>query len=84
MKVNIAIIPGDGIGPEVTEQAKKALNAIANVFDHTFLFKEGLMGACAIDETGTPLPDKTLNLCKESDAVLFGAIGDPKYDEDPT
>ncbi|CAM1371752.1 3-isopropylmalate dehydrogenase [Tenacibaculum xiamenense] len=84
MKVNITVIPGDGIGPEVTAQAKKALNAIADVFDHTFLFKEALMGACAIDETGTPLPDETVKLCKESDAVLFGAIGDPKYDNDPT
>ena len=84
MKVNITTIPGDGIGPEVTAQAKKVLNAIADVFDHTFLFKEALMGACAIDETGNPLPDETLKLCKESDAILFGAIGDPKYDNDPS
>ncbi|MDY0779760.1 3-isopropylmalate dehydrogenase [Tenacibaculum sp. IB213877] len=84
MKFNIAIIPGDGIGPEVTAQAKKALKAIAEVYDHTFVYKEGLMGACAIDETGNPLPDETLNLCKKSDAILFGAIGDPKYDNDPT
>lgn len=84
MNYNIAVIPGDGIGPEVIEQAKKALNAIANVYDHIFFFKEGLMGACAIDETGNPLPDKTITLCKNSDAILFGAIGDPKYDNDPT
>ncbi len=84
MKYNITVIPGDGIGPEVTEQAKKALNAIADVYDHTFLYKEGLMGACAIDKTGNPLPDETLDLCKKSDAVLFGAIGDPKYDNDPS
>ncbi len=84
MKANIVIIPGDGIGPEVTEQAKKALNAVADTFNHTFLFKEALMGACAIDETGNPLPDETIKLCEESDAVLFGAIGDPKYDNDPT
>ncbi len=84
MKFNIAVIPGDGIGPEVIEQAKKVLNAIADVYDHTFLYKEALMGACAIDKTGNPLPDKTLTLCKQSDAILFGAIGDPKYDNDPT
>ncbi|RBW62330.1 3-isopropylmalate dehydrogenase [Tenacibaculum sp. E3R01] len=84
MKVNIAVIPGDGIGPEVTAQAKKALNAVADVFDHTFLYKEALMGSCAIDETGNPLPNETVALCRKSDAVLFGAIGDPKYDNDPT
>ncbi|CAM1356900.1 MULTISPECIES: 3-isopropylmalate dehydrogenase [Tenacibaculum] len=84
MKYNIAVIPGDGIGPEVTEQAKKVLRAVGNVFDHTFLFKETLMGACAIDKTGNPLPDETIELCKKSDAILFGAIGDPKYDNDPT
>ncbi|CAL2107294.1 3-isopropylmalate dehydrogenase [Tenacibaculum sp. 190524A02b] len=84
MKVNITVIPGDGIGPEVTAQAKKALNAVADVFDHTFLYKEASMGACAIDATGNPLPDETVELCKSSDAVLFGAIGDPKYDNDPT
>ncbi|MCF2876445.1 MULTISPECIES: 3-isopropylmalate dehydrogenase [unclassified Tenacibaculum] len=84
MKYNIAVIPGDGIGPEVTEQAKKALNAIAHVYDHTFIYKEALMGACAIDETGNPLPNETLSVCKESDAILFGAIGHPKYDNDPS
>lgn len=84
MKFNITVIPGDGIGPEVTAQAQKALNAVANTYDHTFLYKEALMGACAIDETGNPLPEETLDLCKSADAVLFGAIGDPKYDNDPT
>ncbi|WP_369047663.1 3-isopropylmalate dehydrogenase [Tenacibaculum sp. UWU-22] len=84
MKFNITIIPGDGIGPEVTAQAKKALNAIADTYDHTFVFKEALMGAVAIDKTGNPLPDETIELCKKSDAILFGAIGDPKYDNDPT
>ncbi len=64
MKFNIAIIPGDGIGPEVTAQAKKALNAVADVYDHTFIFKEALMGACAIDATGNPLPNETLKTCK--------------------
>lgn len=84
MRYNIAVIPGDGIGPEVTEQAKKVLNAVGVVYNHTFIYHEGLMGACAIDETGYPLPNDTLELCKKSDAILFGAIGDPKYDNDPS
>lgn len=84
MKLEIAVIPGDGIGPEVTREARKVLNAIAHEYNHTFLFKEGLMGACAIDKTGNPLPDETIALCEKSDAILFGAIGDPKYDNDPT
>lgn len=83
MKLNIAVIPGDGIGPEITEQAKKALNAVAEVYNHIFLYKESLLGAVAIDETGVPLPKDTVTLCKASDAVLFGAIGDPKYDNNP-
>ena len=84
MKFNITVIPGDGIGPEVTAQAKKVLESVADVFDHTFSYTEALMGACSIDKTGNPLPDETVALCKASDAVLFGAIGDPKYDNDPT
>ena len=84
MKLNITVLPGDGIGPEVTTQAIKVLRAIAAEFDHKFSFNYGLMGAEAIDATGTPLPKETLNLCKSSDAILFGAIGDPKYDNDPS
>ena len=84
MKYTIAVLPGDGIGPEVIEQAKKALNAIADVYEHTFIYKEAMMGACAIDNTGNPLPNETLKVCKKSDAILFGAIGHPKYDNDPT
>lgn len=80
MKLNIAVLSGDGIGPEVNEQAMKALNAIALEFDHTFLFTKALVGGVAIEETGNPLPEQTLELCKSSDAILFGAIGDPKYD----
>jgi len=83
MKLNIAVLPGDGIGPEVTAQAKKVLKAIAMEFNHKFTFKEAVVGAIAIDKTGNPLPDDTLKLCKSYDAVLFGAIGDPKYDNDP-
>ncbi|MEM7086833.1 MAG: 3-isopropylmalate dehydrogenase [Bacteroidota bacterium] len=84
MKLNIAVLPGDGIGPEVTMQAIKALKAIASEFNHQFYFKSAPVGAVAIDSTGNPLPEETLDLCKESDAILFGAIGDPKYDNDPS
>lgn len=84
MKYTIAVIPGDGIGPEVTAQAKKALNAVADVYNHTFIYKEAIMGACAIDTTGNALPDETISICKKSDAILFGAIGHPKYDNDPS
>lgn len=84
MKYTIAVIPGDGIGPEVTNQAKKALDAIAEVYDHIFLYKEVQMGACAIEEIGDPLPQKTIDVCRKSDAILFGAIGELKYDNDPT
>ncbi|UGU16210.1 3-isopropylmalate dehydrogenase [Sinomicrobium kalidii] len=83
MKLNIALLPGDGIGPDVVVQAVKSLQAVAEAFGHTFHFEEALAGAIAIDKTGDPLPDETLELCKKSDAVLFGAIGDPKYDNDP-
>ncbi len=84
MRLNIAVLSGDGIGPEVTDQAIKVLKAIAAEFNHRFIFKPGKVGAIAINETGNPLPEDTLNLCKESDAILFGAIGDPKYDNDPS
>lgn len=83
MKKTIAVLPGDGIGPEVTTQAVRVLQKIAEKFNHQFEFKEGLIGACAIDKTGDPLPDETLKLCNSVDAILFGAIGDPKYDNDP-
>ncbi len=84
MKKNIAVILGDGIGPEVTHQSIKVLDAIAEHFGHEFYYSYGLMGADAIDKTGEPLPDKTLDICSKSDAILFGAIGHPKYDNDPT
>ena len=84
MTYNIAILAGDGIGPEVTAQAKKVLDAIAVKYDHHFKYTNALVGAVAIDETGNPLPEETLDICKASDAILFGAIGHPKYDNDPT
>ena len=83
MKLNIAVLSGDGIGPEVTAQAIKVLKAIAMEFDHSFVFRPAKVGAVAIDETGDPLPEKTLDLCKSTDAILFGAIGHPKYDNNP-
>ena len=84
MEKNIAVIPGDGIGPEVTQQAVKVLNAVARQFGHTFHYNYCLMGADAIDKTGNPLPDATIETCLASDAILFGAIGHPKYDNDPS
>jgi len=81
---NIAVIPGDGIGPEVTMQSVKVLDAIATKFNHTFNYTYAQMGAVAIDNTGNPLPDETIDICLKSDAVLFGAIGHPKYDNDPS
>jgi len=84
MYKRIAVINGDGIGPEVTSQSIKVLNAIAERFGHEFHYEHCLMGADAIDKTGNPLPDETLEICLESDAILFGAIGHPKYDNDPT
>lgn len=84
MNKRIAVLPGDGIGPEVTAVAVKVLQQIARKFNHEFTFEEGLVGAIAIDETGNPFPEATLQLCQSADAILFGAIGHPKYDNDPT
>ena len=84
MNKRIAVINGDGIGPEVTAQAIKVLNAVAESFGHKFQYSYGLMGTAAIDQTGNPLPETTLELCRQSDAILFGAIGDPRFDNDPS
>lgn len=84
MKKLIAYLPGDGVGPEVASQAKLALEAIATLYGHTFTFKSGLIGAAAIDATGDPFPTATRKLCLSADAILFGAIGDLKYDNDPS
>ncbi len=83
MKLNIAILPGDGIGPEIVEQAMKAVKAVANKFDHKLEYEYGITGACAIDQVGDPYPPQTHDLCMKSDAVLFGAIGDPRFDNNP-
>ena len=84
MNLNIAVLPGDGIGSEVTSQAIKVLKAIATEFDHNFKFTNADVGAIAIDKYNDPLPEETLDVCMSTDAILFGAIGDPKYDNDPT
>jgi 3-isopropylmalate dehydrogenase len=83
MHKKIAVLPGDGVGPEVVAEAIKVLNAVAKKYDHVFEYKVALIGATAIDKTGTPLPDESLEICRSSDAILFGAIGHPKYDNDP-
>ncbi|MBK1896504.1 3-isopropylmalate dehydrogenase [Chryseobacterium paridis] len=79
----IAVLPGDGIGPEVVNESVKILKVIGEVFHYNFQFMYGLMGAEAIYQTGDPLPESTLKICKDSDAVLFGAIGDPSFDDNP-
>jgi 3-isopropylmalate dehydrogenase len=83
MKLKLAILPGDGIGPEIISQAMKVVNAVSAKFNHELKYQFALVGACAIDEFGTPYPDSTHELCMQADAVLFGAIGDPKYDNNP-
>ena len=83
MKLNIAILAGDGIGPEVMQQALKVLTSISKKNNHKLVQTEALVGACAIEKTGDPYPDETHEICMNSDAVLFGAIGDPKFDNDP-
>jgi 3-isopropylmalate dehydrogenase len=83
MKYKIAVLAGDGIGPEIVDQAIKVLKAVGKKFNHKFEFREGLVGAAAIDAVGDPFPEEAFQLCMDSDAVLFGAIGDPKYDNDP-
>ncbi|MEO6548478.1 MAG: 3-isopropylmalate dehydrogenase [Ferruginibacter sp.] len=80
---DIAVIYGDGIGPEVTQQSIKVLDTVAEKFGHQFNYHFCLMGAVAIDKTGNPLPEKTIQICLKSDAILFGAVGHPKYDNDP-
>lgn len=81
MKAIIAVLPGDGIGPEVVAEGVKVLRAIASAFGHHFNFQEGLVGGIAIDETGSPLPEETLARCRGSDAVLLGAVGGPKWSD---
>ncbi len=83
MSYKIAVLPGDGIGPEIVTQAIHAVKAVGEKYGHSFEFTEAPVGAAAIDQTGNPYPEETHRLCMESDAVLFGAIGDPRFDHDP-
>ena len=84
MKLKIAVLPGDGIGPEIMAQGVKVMDAVAEKFGHQVTYQEALCGAHAIDEVGDPFPEKTFQTCKDADAVLFAAVGDPKFDNDPT
>jgi len=83
MKKEIAVLSGDGIGPEVIEQGLKVLDAIGEKYDHNFKYTHADIGAKAIKNTGDPLPQATLDICLDADAVLLGAIGDPKFDNNP-
>ena len=84
MKLKLAILPGDGIGPEIMTQGVAVLNAIAQKYNHQFDYEEALVGATAIEAVGDPYPDATHDICMKADAVLFAAVGDLKYDNDPT
>ena len=84
MKLNIALLAGDGIGPEVIDQAVKVSNAVAKKFNHQINWVKALTGAAAIDAVGDPYPEETHQICLNADAILFGAIGDPRFDNDPS
>ncbi len=84
MKLKIAVLPGDGIGPEIMEQGVAVMNAVAEKFGHEVEYKEAICGAYAIETVGDPFPEETYMACKEADAVLFAAVGHPKFDNDPT
>jgi len=84
MELKIAVLAGDGIGPEIMEQGVAVLSAVADKFGHKVSYKEALCGAHAIDEVGDPFPEETFKVCQEADAVLFASVGDPKFDNNPT
>ena len=84
MKLKIAVLPGDGIGPEISRVGVDVMKAVAERFGHEFEFNYGLAGAAAIRATGNPFPAETLKLCEDSDAVLFSAVGDPEFDNNPS
>ncbi len=81
MQARIAILPGDGIGPEVTREGVKVLQRVAELFGHDFAFEEAMVGGCAIDAASTPLTNETLEMCRQCDAILFGAVGGPKWSD---
>ena len=84
MKLKIAVLAGDGIGPEIMKQGVAALDAVAKRFGHQFIYQEAVCGAHAIDEVGDPFPEDTFKVCMNADAILFAAVGDPRFDNDPT
>ena len=84
MKLKIAVLAGDGIGPEIMKQGVAALDAVAKRFGHQFIYQEAVCGAHAIDEVGDPFPEETFKVCIDADAILFAAVGDPRFDNDPT
>lgn len=83
MDIKLAVVKGDGIGPEIIEEAEKILNRIGELYGHTFAYTDILAGGCAIDATGVPLPEESVKIAKESDSVLLGAVGGPKWDTLP-
>lgn len=83
MKLNIAVLAGDGIGPEISEQGVAVMTAVCQKFGHEVTFKQALVGAAAIDAVGDPFPEETYKACKEADAVMFSSVGDPKFDNNP-
>ncbi|GIX03866.1 MAG: 3-isopropylmalate dehydrogenase [Planctomycetaceae bacterium] len=81
MKATIILLPGDGIGPEVVAEARRVLEAVAQKYNHELIFEEHLIGGCAMEATGHPLPDETLTACRRADAILLGAVGGPRWDD---
>ena len=84
MKFNLAVLPGDGIGPEIMEQGVAVMMAVCEKYGHSVDCKYAICGANAIEEVGDPFPESTFQICKDADAVLFAAVGDPRFDNDPT
>lgn len=84
MELKIAVLPGDGIGPEISKEGVRVLESISKKYDHKFHFTYGVIGAAAIDAVGDPFPEETMKLCLESDAILFSCVGDPRFDNDPS
>lgn len=83
MELKIAVLAGDGIGPEISAEGVKVMKAICSKFGHQVIFREALCGAAAIDAVGNPFPEETLKACQDADAVLFSAVGDPRFDNNP-
>ena len=81
MDFSIAVLPGDGIGPEVIDESAKVLQAISKSYNHKFQLHNGMVGGVAVDKLGVALPKETLEMCQSCDAVLFGAVGGPKWDD---